>query len=105
MKCKLGYKGYVIVARSCELKDGRFAAEFSVEEHAADGVEEMEFFLPDSFPTHESAIEAGLQAGRHLRERPEAGYRKFRTVLLVRLLFYLGWLQSNPTKAIPEYAR
>ena len=33
MKSRQGYKGYVIVARSCELQDGGFAAEFSVEEH------------------------------------------------------------------------
>jgi hypothetical protein len=37
MKSKQGYKGYVIVARSHELKDGGFSAEFSVEEHQADG--------------------------------------------------------------------
>ena len=30
MKSRQGYKGYVIVARSCELQDGGFAAEFSV---------------------------------------------------------------------------
>jgi hypothetical protein len=64
MKSRQGYKGYVIVARSCELQDGGFAAEFSVEEHDADGVMETEFYLPDTFPTHESAIEAGIQAGR-----------------------------------------
>jgi hypothetical protein len=64
MKSRLGYKGYVIVARSCELQDGGFAAEFSVEEHDADGVMETEFYLPDTFPTQESAIEAGIQAGR-----------------------------------------
>jgi hypothetical protein len=37
MKSRQGYKGYVIVARSCELQDGGFAAEFSVEEHDASG--------------------------------------------------------------------
>jgi hypothetical protein len=25
---------------------------------------ETEFYLPETFPTHESAIEAGIQAGR-----------------------------------------
>jgi hypothetical protein len=38
MKSRLGYKGYVIVARSYELQDGGFSAEFSVEEHDLDGV-------------------------------------------------------------------
>jgi hypothetical protein len=64
MKSRLGYKGYVIEARSCELKDGGFSAEFSVEEHAASGATETQFYLPDTFPTQESAIEAGIQAGR-----------------------------------------
>ena len=64
MKSRQGYKGYVIVARSCELQDGGFAAEFSVEEHDADGVMETEFHLPDTFFRHESAIEAAIQAGR-----------------------------------------
>jgi hypothetical protein len=39
-------------------------AEFSVEEHDADGVVETEFHLPDTFRTQESAIEAAIQAGR-----------------------------------------
>ena len=43
---------------------GGFAAEFSVEEHDADGVMETEFYLPDTFPTQESAIEAAIKAGR-----------------------------------------
>ena len=57
-------KGYVIVARSHELQNGGFSAEFSVEEHAADGFMETEFYLPDTFPTRDSAIEAAIQAGR-----------------------------------------
>jgi len=64
MKRREGYKGYVIVARSCELQDGGFAAELSIEEHDADGVMETEFYLPDTFPTQESAIEAAIKAGR-----------------------------------------
>jgi hypothetical protein len=64
MKSRQGYKGYVIVARCCELQDGGFAAEFSVEEHDADGVMETEFYLPDAFPTQESAVEAAIKAGR-----------------------------------------
>ena len=48
MKSRQGYKGYVIVARSCELGEGEFSAEFSVEEHEADGVTENQFYLPGS---------------------------------------------------------
>ena len=64
MKNRQGYKGYVIEARSCELKDGGFSAEFSVEEHDASGATETQFYLPDTFPTQESAIKAAIQAGR-----------------------------------------
>ena len=78
MKSRQGYKGYVIVARSCELQDGGFAAEFSVEEHDADGVMETEFYLPDTFPTQESAIEAAIQAGR---QKIDAGFERGRAVV------------------------
>ena len=64
MKSRRGYKGYVIVARSCELREGEFSAEFSVEEHEADGFMETEFYLSETFPTQDSAIEAAIQAGR-----------------------------------------
>ena len=64
MKSRVGYKGYVIEVRLSELKDGEFSAEFSVEEHEADGFMETEFYLPDTFPTQDSAIEAAIQAGR-----------------------------------------
>ncbi len=64
MKRREGYKGYVIVAQSYELKDGGFSAEFSIEEHEADGFTESEFYLPDTFPLQESAIEAAIRAGR-----------------------------------------
>jgi len=64
MKSRQGYKGYVIEARSCELKDGGFSAEFSVEEHDGSGVTETQFYLPDNFPTQESAIKAAIQTGR-----------------------------------------
>jgi hypothetical protein len=64
MKRRLGYKGYVIEARANELRDGGFSAEFSVEEHDASGVTETQFYLPDTFETQESAIEAATQAGR-----------------------------------------
>jgi hypothetical protein len=64
MKSRQGYKGYVIEARLSELKGGGFSAEFSVEEHDASGVTETQFYLPETFPTQESAIEAAIQAGR-----------------------------------------
>jgi len=64
MKSREGYKGYVIVARSYELQDGGFSAEFSVEEHDADGFIETELYLPETFHMQESAIEAAIQAGR-----------------------------------------
>jgi hypothetical protein len=64
MKSRQGYKGYVIAARSLELKDGRFSAELWIEEHDASGVTETQFFLPGTFQTEESAINAAVQAGR-----------------------------------------
>jgi hypothetical protein len=73
MKSRQGYKGYVIVARSCELREGEFSAEFSVEEHDADGIMETEFYLPDTFPTQESAIEAAVHAGR---QKIDAGFER-----------------------------
>jgi len=73
MKSRQGYKGYVIVARSYELQDGGFSADFSVEEHEADGFMETEFYMPETFPTQESAIDAGLQAGR---QKIDAGFER-----------------------------
>src|ERR1039458_3577691 len=78
MKSRHGYKGYVIVARSCELQDGGFAAELSIEEHDANGVLETEFYLPATFPTHESAIEAAIQAGR---QKIDVGFEWGRAVV------------------------
>jgi hypothetical protein len=78
MKRRLGHKGYVIVARSYELQDGGFSAEFSVEEHEADGVMETEFYLPDTFPTQESAIEAAVQAGR---QKIDVGFERGSVVM------------------------
>jgi len=65
------YEG--IVARSCELREGEFSAEFSVEEHEADGFVETEFYLPDTFPTQESAIDAAVHAGR---QKIDAGFER-----------------------------
>jgi hypothetical protein len=64
MKRRLGYKGYVIEARSDELKGGGFSSEFSIEEHDALSVTETQFYVPNTFATQESAIEAAIQAGR-----------------------------------------
>jgi len=64
MKSRCGYKGYVIEARSHELRDGGFSVEGSVEEHDPSGVTESQFHLPDIFPTQESAIDAAIQAGK-----------------------------------------
>jgi hypothetical protein len=64
MKSRRGYQGYVIEARSYELRDGGFSAEFSVEEHNASGVTETLFYLNNKFPTQEFAIETAIQAGQ-----------------------------------------
>ncbi|MFZ3263638.1 MAG: hypothetical protein WA172_06530 [Terriglobales bacterium] len=64
MKSRCGYQGYVIEARSHELRDGGFSAEFSIEEHDDAGVTETQFYLPGTFPSQELAIAAALQAGR-----------------------------------------
>jgi hypothetical protein len=64
LKSRLGYKGYVIEARSYQQQDGGFSAELWIEEHDASGVTETQFYLPATFPTQELAIEAALQAGR-----------------------------------------
>jgi len=63
MKRRLGYKGSVIEARAHELRDGGYSAEFSVEEHDARGVTETQFYVPTTFATQESAIEAAIQTG------------------------------------------
>jgi hypothetical protein len=73
MKSRQGYKGYVIVARSYKLQDGGFSAELSVEEHDEYVVMETEFYVPDTFPAQESAIEAAIQAGR---QKIDAGFER-----------------------------
>ena len=50
MKKRQGYKGYIIVARSCELREGEFSAEFSIEEHDVDGVWKMNSTCPTPSP-------------------------------------------------------
>jgi hypothetical protein len=64
MKSRVAYKGFVIEARSYELKDRGFSAEFSVEEHDSSGLTETQFYLSDLFSTWESAIEGAIRAGR-----------------------------------------
>ena len=64
MKCRQGYKGYVIEARSHELRGGGFSAEYSIEEHDAYGVTEKQFYLTHAFQSKELAIAAATQAGR-----------------------------------------
>ena len=39
----------------------------------ADGFMETEFYLPETFPAQESAIEAGIQAGR---QKIDAGFER-----------------------------
>ena len=78
MKSRCGYKGYVIEVRLSELKDGGFSAEFSVEEHDGSGVTETQFYLPDTFPTQGSAVEAAIQAGR---QKIDAGSERGRAVV------------------------
>jgi hypothetical protein len=78
MKSRCGYKGYVIEARSHDLRDGGFSAEFSIEEHDGAGVTETQFYLPDTFPTQESAIKAAIQAGR---QKIDVGFERGRAVV------------------------
>ena len=78
MKSRCGYKGYVIEARSHQLRDGGFSAEFSIEEHDGTGVTETQFYLPSTFPSQELAIGAATQAGR---QKIDAGFERGRAVV------------------------
>ncbi len=75
MKSRLGYKGYVIEARSYQQPDGGFSAELWIEKHDVSGVTETQFYLPDTFTTEESAIEAAIQAGR---QKIDVGFERGR---------------------------
>jgi hypothetical protein len=77
MKSRLGYKGYVIEARSYE-QNGGFSAELWIEEHDASGVTETQFYLPETFPTQELAIEADIQTGR---QKIDVGFDRGRAVV------------------------
>lgn len=72
-----GYKGRVIGARSDELRDGEFSVEFSIEEYDDAAVTGTEFYLPHTFPSRESAIEAVIQAGR---QKIDVGFERGRAV-------------------------
>ena len=78
MKSRQGYKGYIIVARSHELRDGGFSVELSIEEHDANGVMETEFYLPDTFLSYESAIAAAIKVGR---QKIDLGFEGGRAVV------------------------
>jgi len=54
----LRHRGTVTRAKGWGILGG-----FSVEEHEAGGIMETEFYLPNTFSTHKSALEAALQAG------------------------------------------
>jgi hypothetical protein len=64
MKSRQGYKGYVIEARSHELREGGFSEEYSIEEHDEYGVTEKQFYLTHTFQSKELATAAATQAGR-----------------------------------------
>lgn len=57
-------RDFVIEARIHELRDGGFLGGFSLEEHDGRGVTETQFFVPNTFPTQKTAIDAATQAGR-----------------------------------------
>jgi hypothetical protein len=63
MKSRLGYKGYVIEARSYQQRDGGFSAELWIEEHAASGVTETQFYLPASFRPRTWRLRQGFKPG------------------------------------------
>ena len=77
MKSRQGYKGYIIEARSYEQQEGGFSAELWIEEHDASGVTDTQFYLPDTFPTQELAIEAAIQAGQ---QKIDVGFEPGRSV-------------------------
>jgi len=64
MKSRKRYKGFVIEARVDQLRDGEFSAEFSIEQHDAGGVTEIQGYIANTFSNQESAIDAAIQAGQ-----------------------------------------
>jgi hypothetical protein len=53
------------------------SAEFSIEQHDGAGVTETLFYLPHTFPSQESAIEAAIQAGQ---QKIDVGFERGRAV-------------------------
>ena len=78
MKHRTGYKGYVIEAQASELRDGGFSVEFYIEEHDSSGVTVTQFYVTTTFPTQESAIEAGIQAGQ---QKIDEGFERGKAVV------------------------
>ena len=63
IKSRCGYKSYVIEARSQELGDGGFSAEFSIEEHDGPGVTKTQFYLPGTFRRRNWRLPPQLRLG------------------------------------------
>ncbi len=78
MKSRQGYKGFVIEAHANELRNGGFSAEFFIEEHDSAGVNVRQFYVPNTFATKESAVEAAIQGGRG---KIDAGFERGTTVV------------------------
>jgi hypothetical protein len=78
MKSRQGYKGFVIEVHAHELKDGGRSADFFIEEHDSAGVNVRQFYVPNTFATKESAVEAAIQSGR---EKIDAGFERGPTVV------------------------
>src|ERR1700730_2799466 len=68
MKNRRGCKGYVIEARSYELRGGGFSAEFSIEEHDGAGVTETGV-APTSPGGNADASDESVTSDRHERRR------------------------------------
>jgi len=77
VKQRVGYKGYVIEALAIEQRDGGFSVEFYIEEHESSGMTVTQFYLPTTFPMHESAIEAAIHAGR---QKIDEGFERGKAV-------------------------
>ena len=64
MKERHSYKRYIIEARTHELKDSRFSAEFSIEDHDGIGITETVFYVKGTFPTQDSAVKTAIESGK-----------------------------------------
>jgi hypothetical protein len=68
----------LINKKVCAEKTSSSWAELWIEEHDASGVTETQFYLPDTFPTQELAIEAAIQTGR---QKIDVGFERGRAVV------------------------